>query len=63
MPQEAMNIIEEKVTIGIQPYSDVSHPSEVMYENAPNIVRDIPVPSADAVSNGFRPILSTRLEE
>lgn len=61
MPQAAINIIEENVTIGIQPYSAVSYPSVVMYENAPNIVRDIPVPSAEAVNSGFRPILSTKL--
>lgn len=62
MPQAAMNIIDEKVTIGIQLNCEVSYPKEVMYEKTPKIDRDMQLPIADTVNNGFRPILSTKLK-
>lgn len=34
-----------------------------MYEKMPKIDKDNPVPIADTVNNGFRPILSTKLKE
>lgn len=47
--------------MGIQLYADVSYPKVVVYENAPKIDKDMPVPNPDADNNGFRPILSTKL--
>lgn len=61
IPQAAMNIMDEKLTIGIQLYAVVLYPNEVMYEYIPKINNEIPVPNADAVSRGLRPILSTKL--
>lgn len=61
-PQAAANNIVENVTIGIQPYADVSYPKDVMYENMANIDKDSPVKRADVICNGFRPSLSTKLK-
>lgn len=59
-PQDARNIMPEKLAIENQEYGLTSIPIELAYEYAPRPARQIELPTAEQIKRIFRPNRSTR---